>query len=128
MILDPDENVQKMVHLVFTLFRQLGSASKVVRYFNKKGLTFPTLVRGGPRKGQYEWVRLRVARVQSLLHNPAYAGTYVYGRSKRKKKVTRKEGEAPKIATSQGAKLPVPHARDRRSYKESPSAANAAEE
>ena len=101
MILDPDKNVQKMVRLVFTLFRQLGSASKVVRYFNEKGLTFPTLVRGGPRKGQYEWVRLRVARVQSLLHNPAYAGTYVYGRSKRKRKVTRKEGEAPKIVPYQ---------------------------
>jgi len=100
-ILDPNEDVQKMVHLVFTMFRQLGSASKVVRYFNQKGLKFPTFVRGGPRKGQYDWICLDVARARAILHNPTYAGTYVFGRSKVKRKAVRKEGEAPSVVKYQ---------------------------
>lgn len=62
-IFDPDEEVQKMVSLLFTLFRQLGSASKVARYMHEKGLRFPTLVRGGPRQGQYDWIRIGGPRV-----------------------------------------------------------------
>jgi DNA invertase Pin-like site-specific DNA recombinase len=100
-ILDPNEDVQKMVHLVFTLFRQLGSASKVARYLHEKGLKFPTYVRGGPRAGQYDWIRIGCSRVCSILQNPAYAGTYVFGRSKVKKKAVRKQGEAPKVVKYQ---------------------------
>jgi DNA invertase Pin-like site-specific DNA recombinase len=100
-ILDPNENVQKMVRLIFTLFRRFGSASKVARYLHEKGLKFPTLVRGGPRKGQYDWIRVGGERVCAMLHNPAYAGTYVFGRSKVKKKAVRREGEAPKVVNYQ---------------------------
>jgi DNA invertase Pin-like site-specific DNA recombinase len=103
LIFDPDEDVQKMVRLLFTLFRQLRSASKVVRYFNENGLTFPTVVRGGPRKGRYTWKPLTTTRVYAILHNPVYSGTYVYGRSKTKKKVVQKEGEAPKVVKYQEA-------------------------
>lgn len=100
-VFDPSEDVQKAVRLVFTLFRQLGSATRVVAHFNNNKLTFPTVVRGGPRKGQYEWKRLDTGRVQNILHNPIYAGTYVYGRSKTKRKAVRKEGEAPKAVKYQ---------------------------
>jgi DNA invertase Pin-like site-specific DNA recombinase len=100
-ILDSDEDVQKMVRLLFTMNRQLGSASKVTQYFNEKDLKFPTLVRGGPRKGTYDWISLSVDRVRSILSNPTYAGTYVFGRSKVKKKAVRKEGEAPKVVKYQ---------------------------
>lgn len=100
-ILDPDEDVQKAVRLVFSLFARLGSATRVVAYFNEHKLTFPTVVRGGPRKGQYSWKRLTTARVSLMLHNPAYAGTYVYGRSKTKKKVVRKEGQTPSVVKYQ---------------------------
>lgn len=100
-ILDPNEDVQKMVRLIFTLFRRFGSASKVARYLHEKGLKFPTPVRGGPRKGEYDWIRVGCARVCAMLHNPAYAGTYVFGRSKVKKKAVRKGGEAPKVVKHQ---------------------------
>jgi DNA invertase Pin-like site-specific DNA recombinase len=100
-ILDPNEDVQKMVRLIFTLFRRFGSASKVARYLHEKGLKFPTPVRGGPRVGQYDWIRVGCSRVCAILRNPAYAGTYVFGRSKVKRKAVRKEGEAPKVVKYQ---------------------------
>jgi DNA invertase Pin-like site-specific DNA recombinase len=99
--LAPDDDVQEAVRLVFAKFKELGSASKVVRYFNRKGLKFPTLVRGGPRKGLYDWIKLGVSRVQAMLHNPAYAGAYVFGRSKVKRKAVKRDGELPKMVKYQ---------------------------
>lgn len=100
-ILDPNEDVQRMVSLVFTLFKQLGSASKVASYFNEKGLKFPTLVRGGPRKNQYDWIHMTAERVVSMLRSPTYTGTYVYGRSMIKQRAVRKDGEVPRFVKYQ---------------------------
>ena len=65
--------------------------------FEAEPLGLQPLVRGGPRKGQYDWIYLGVDRVRTILRNPTYAGTYVFGRSKVKKKAVRKEGEAPTV-------------------------------
>ena len=100
-ILDPNKDVQKMVRLIFTLFRRLGSAGKVARYLHEKELRFPSRVRSGPRKGEYDWIRIGPGRVCYILRNPAYAGASVYGRSRVKKKAIRKEGEAPKVVKYQ---------------------------
>jgi DNA invertase Pin-like site-specific DNA recombinase len=96
-VIDPDPEVQKAVRLFFTLFKQFNSASGVARYFNANGLTFPTIVRGGPRKGEYVWHPLWNARALSILHNPIYAGTYVFGRSKTKKRAVRKNGSPVEV-------------------------------
>ena len=81
-VLDPDEAVQEAVRLVFTLFEQHNSARAVLSHFSKHHLQFPTRHWGGARDGQLEWVRLRQCRVLDVLHNPLYAGAYVYGRTK----------------------------------------------
>jgi DNA invertase Pin-like site-specific DNA recombinase len=101
LVFDPEENVQKVVRLLFTNFRRLRSACKVVKYFNENNLTFPTVVRGGHRKGQYDWKPLTTTRALQVLHTPAYAGTYVYGRSKTKKNVVAKVDEDPKVVKCQ---------------------------
>ncbi len=80
-VLDPDEAVQDAVRLVLTLFDHYGSAIAVVSHFARHQLRFPTRVWGGTRDGEVMWGRLCNGRVLDLLHNPVYAGAYVYGRT-----------------------------------------------
>ena len=80
--LDPDEEVQQAVQLVFDTFEELGSAQRVVKYFKEQGLRFPTRELRGPHKGELRWGRLAQSRVLHVLHNPLYAGAYAYGRTK----------------------------------------------
>jgi len=47
--LDPDEQVQHAVRLVFDLFETTGSALAVVQHFGTHQLLFPTRLWGGPR-------------------------------------------------------------------------------
>ena len=50
--------------------------------FNKASLTFPGRHQGGPHAGELYFKPLTHDTVLDVLHNPAYAGAYVYGRSK----------------------------------------------
>ena len=86
-ILDPDEQVQQAVRLVFDLFDQLGTARAVVKHFATHKLAFPTRFWGGKRDGDLVWSPLPLARVLSILHNPAYAGAYVYGRTQTRRQL-----------------------------------------
>lgn len=79
-VLDPDEEVQGAVRLVFSLFRKKGSAYGVVQEFVKQGLRFPKRVHGGAWAGRLEWSRLSHTRVCHILNNPCYAGVYAFGR------------------------------------------------
>jgi DNA invertase Pin-like site-specific DNA recombinase len=77
--LDPDEQIQGAVRLVFERFGLSGAISQVVRYFDEHHLQFPKH-RGG-WAGPIEWGRLSCQRVWAMLNNPLYAGCYAYGRS-----------------------------------------------
>jgi Site-specific recombinases, DNA invertase Pin homologs len=79
-VTDPDDEVRGAVHLVFTLFREAGSACAVTQHFAQSALLFPKRVYGGARAGKLVWGRLSYGRVLGLLKNPSYAGTYVFGR------------------------------------------------
>jgi DNA invertase Pin-like site-specific DNA recombinase len=81
--LDPDEEVQQAVRLLFENFERAGSARAVVRHFWEHKLQFPTREQRGPRKGELSWSRLKPGRVLNMLHNPLYAGAYVYGCTER---------------------------------------------
>jgi DNA invertase Pin-like site-specific DNA recombinase len=78
---DPDEQVQQVVRLVFDLFDELGTASAVVKHFTSHKLLFPTHFWGGAHDDELVWRPLRHGRVLYMLHNPTYAGAYVYGRT-----------------------------------------------
>src|SRR5258706_79122 len=94
-VLDPDEEVQAAVRLVFVLFEQYGSALAVVKHFTIHHLRFPDRLWKRTQKGELVWEPLRCGRVLSLLHNPFYAGAYVYGRTKTRRHAL--AGEAPRI-------------------------------
>jgi DNA invertase Pin-like site-specific DNA recombinase len=77
---DPDEGVQRAVRLVFERFRLEGSAYAVLRYFMKNGLKLPMRE---PGTHQLRQVPPRYTLLLSMLHNPTYAGAYVFGRNER---------------------------------------------
>ena len=87
-VADADDEVRGAVQLVFTLFRETGSAYAVVRRFAQSGLRFPRRAYGGAWAGKLLWGRLTHTRVLGLLKNPSYAGTYVFGRYQYVKSVT----------------------------------------
>jgi len=95
LILDPDEQVQEAVQLVFDLFDEMRSALAVVKHFGDHQLLIPTRLWGGLRAGELVWKPLEEGRVLAMLHNPAYAGTYVYGRTQTRTQLL--PGEAPRI-------------------------------
>lgn len=79
-VLDPDAGVQQAVRHLFAVFARTGSARAVVQTFRAEGLRFPGRIRTGPHKDELSWTPLRHDRVLSVLHNPRYAGAFVYGR------------------------------------------------
>ena len=81
-VLDPDRQVRDSVAMVFEVFRDLGSASAVVRRLRAQEVMFPRRIRRGISKGDLLWGALDVSRALQILHNPRYAGAFAYGRSR----------------------------------------------
>jgi DNA invertase Pin-like site-specific DNA recombinase len=75
--MDPDEQVQRIIRLVFERFRLDGSAYAVMRYLAGQGLKLPA--RNIPTR-ELRWMPPRHSFILSILHNPVYAGAYVFGR------------------------------------------------
>ena len=86
-ILDPDQQVQQSIRQLLGAFRRSGSILGVVREFRDKQWKFPVRTRKGPRPGDLEWGELTRNRVTSVLHNPRYAGAYVYGQNRDRRKL-----------------------------------------
>jgi len=79
-ILDPDEQAQHVVRLIFGTFARLGTLNAVLRYLVEHQVQLPVRAHGGPGKGELEWRRPNRETLQIMLHNPVYAGYYAYGR------------------------------------------------
>jgi DNA invertase Pin-like site-specific DNA recombinase len=75
---DPNVEVQERLALVFQTFLQFRTVAKVMRVLNERGLDLPRR----DRFGDLRWARATVAAVSSTLKNPAYAGAFVYGRTR----------------------------------------------
>src|SRR5262245_20877834 len=86
-ILDPDAEVQQSVRLLFQTYRRTGSALATVKSFREQRLKFPRRLRIGARRGELVWGPLELSRVLRALHNPRYAGAFVFGRSRTRKAV-----------------------------------------
>ncbi|MCA1677713.1 MAG: recombinase family protein [Actinobacteria bacterium] len=84
-VLDPDEEVRAAVADIFACFEQTGSAYAVVGAFTER--RFPARAYGGAWDGQLRYGRLTHSRALTVLRNPAYAGTYVFGRRRSRRHV-----------------------------------------
>ncbi len=79
-VLNPDEEVQARLTFVFCKFRELRSARAVMRHLRQESLPVPVRPLRGPAPHAVEWRDASNFRILFILHNPAYAGAYVYGR------------------------------------------------
>lgn len=76
---DPDLRVREAIALVFSKFRETWSMRQTLRWFRDNGVEFPAnKARGGKFKIVFQLPT--VTWVSEVLHNPFYAGAYVYGR------------------------------------------------
>ena len=76
--LDPDEEIRRIVKLLFERYRVAGSMGDVVRYFNDHGIRFP-----GRLAERVTWRPLTRSRLHQVVCNPLYTGAYVFGRTRR---------------------------------------------
>jgi DNA invertase Pin-like site-specific DNA recombinase len=74
----PDREVQDRLSLVFDLFLERKSAARVVRALRERDLSLPRR----DRFGDVVWRAPSQAGVCTILKNPAYAGAFVYGRTR----------------------------------------------
>ena len=90
---DPNLRVQEAMALVFSKFAGLGSVRQTHRWFHEERIELPV---NKARGGRFEllWQLPTMSFVNDVLHNPLYAGAYVYGR--RSIEVRVKDGEAVK--------------------------------
>ena len=84
-ILDPDAQVQGAVRLFFETFSRTGSCLAVVKESHEKELLFPRRLRSGAHKGELVWTDLLHCRARQIIHNPRYAGAFVFGRTKHRR-------------------------------------------
>jgi DNA invertase Pin-like site-specific DNA recombinase len=74
----PDREVQDRIDLVFATFLRVRSLAAVVRAFNIQEMLVPRR----DSFGDVIWRRPTVSNIGAILKNPAYAGSFVYGRTR----------------------------------------------
>jgi DNA invertase Pin-like site-specific DNA recombinase len=77
--LDPDEQVQGVIRLLFDQFERQGSINGLLHYLVEHHIRMPIRPHRGPNRGQLEWHRPNRVTLQNLLHHPIYAGYYRWG-------------------------------------------------
>ena len=76
----PDREVRERIDLIFATFLRVKSIHGLVRELAADRLLVPRRESG--RDGAVVWRRPTAAALSSMLRNPAYAGTFVYGRTR----------------------------------------------
>jgi DNA invertase Pin-like site-specific DNA recombinase len=92
---DPDERVRKAISSIFQKFRELWSARQTFKWFHENDVSLPVNIWGGSHT-KLQWKTPSQSFIESILHNPFYAGAYVYGR--RPNKTVYKDGKLIKRA------------------------------
>jgi excisionase family DNA binding protein len=80
--MDADEQVRHTLQMVFSKFRELGSARQVFLWFHQEGIQLPS--RLSPKAPTVEWARATPWMIARILKDPVYAGVYAFGRTKRR--------------------------------------------
>ena len=102
---DPNLRVQEVIALIFRKFREIGSIRQTYRWFHDEQIECPVNKAMGGRF-QIVWQLPTQTFIASVLHNPLYAGAYVYGR--RPTEVVMKAGQ---VVRRQGRTLPAEQAK-----------------
>lgn len=78
---DPDDQVRHSIELVLVKFEELRSARQVLRYLRDHNIRLPRRHIAGIHAGELLWKPAEAHMVYAIVHNPAYAGAFVYGRT-----------------------------------------------
>lgn len=78
-VIDPDEQVQAVVRLIFTQFARRGSVNGVLRWLVRHDVKVPIRPHFGVNRGEIEWHRPNRVTLLNVLHHPIYAGAYRWG-------------------------------------------------
>lgn len=95
-VLHPDQAVTGLIAAIFERFAACGSARAVWLWLREAGLKFPLQPAAYLHGDEIAWVTPTYHAVHNILTHPAYAGAYVYGRTK----FERRLGEDGTIRTS----------------------------
>jgi DNA invertase Pin-like site-specific DNA recombinase len=79
-VLDPDEQVQAVIRLIFRKFAEVGTVHALLRYLVAHQIQLGMRAHSGPERGEVVWRRPSRVTLQNILKHPMYAGAYVYGR------------------------------------------------
>jgi len=79
LVLTTDESVSHAIRTVFAKLDELGSGRQVFLWWKQHQLTYPVR-RAQLRSHPIVWLEPKYAMVLRTLHNPIYAGVYVFGR------------------------------------------------
>ena len=79
-LLDPDQQVQSVVRLIFRKFEELGSVNGLLGYLVRQDIRMGIRPHHGVNRGILEWHRPNRVTLCNLLHHPLYAGAYSWGR------------------------------------------------
>ena len=83
-VLCADEAVREAITTVFRRFDELGSARQVLIRLREDGVLLPRRRNGSQR---IFWAQATYPAVHDVLTNPAYAGAFVFGRTRTEKRV-----------------------------------------
>ena len=97
----PDEAVTGVITAVFERFAVCGSVRGVWLWLREQGLKFPLQPTAYLRGEEITWVEPTYHAVHNVLTHPAYAGAYVFGKTRQRRSV----GEDGALRTSR-RKLP----------------------
>ena len=100
---DPNREIQDRLELIFTTFLRLRSESLVLQFLNAHDLCLPRR----DRFGDVVWKKPTVAAILQILKNPAYAGAFVYGKTRS----VRKDPTSPHTKASSLTHGPVEDSR-----------------
>ena len=78
-VIDPDEQVQSAVRMVFDQFARRGSVSGLLRWLAQHDVKLPVRPHFGSNRGELEWRRANRVTLLGMLRHPIYAGAYRWG-------------------------------------------------
>lgn len=78
-VIDPDEQAQAVVRLIFEQFTRRGSVSGLLKWLVQNDMKLPVRPHFGPNRGELEWRRPNRVTLLNMLHHPIYAGAYRWG-------------------------------------------------
>jgi len=78
-VVDPDEQVQAVVRLIFSQFARRGSINGLLRWLVQHDVKVPVRPHFGINRGELEWRRPNRVTLLNVLHHPIYAGAYRWG-------------------------------------------------